>query len=205
MIRLLVVEDVRLNRSVLTTWLNLVDGFTVVGAVGRGEEVPSAVLELGPDVVLLDIGLPGVGGLAVAAELRKSFPQTKVLMLTGMDGSGYVRRAYDMGVHGYVPKTAHEDELVQAIHGVHDGKRVYSAELLMRMSDTGQNPLTAMERRVLRLRRDGLSVDDIADRLLHAKGTVRNHVTRAIAKVNGRNMIDAIRIATEHGWLDADD
>ena len=201
MIRVLVAEDQGLVRGALAALLRLQKDIEVVGEAGRGDEVVAAALAARPDVVLLDIELPGVDGLTAAAALREALPASRVVMLTTFGRIGYLRRAIDAGAVGFLLKDAPATELATAIRRVMAGERVVDPGLALTALSEGESPLTTREREVLAAAIDGATIRDIAARLFLTEGTVRNHLSVAIQKVGGRNRIEAARLAEQKGWL----
>jgi two-component system, NarL family, response regulator DesR len=201
MIRVLVAEDQGMVRGALAALLRLEKDIEVVAETGRGDEVLSAAVAARPDVVLLDIELPGVDGLTAAAALREALPASRVMMLTTFGRIGYLRRAIEAGAVGFLLKDAPATELATAIRRVMAGERVVDPALALTALSEGENPLTTREREVLAAALDGATIKDIAARLFLTEGTVRNHLSVAIQKVGGRNRIEAARLAEEKGWL----
>jgi two-component system, NarL family, response regulator DesR len=201
MIRVLVAEDQGLVRGALAALLRLQKDIEVVGEAGRGDEVVAAAVAARPDVVLLDIELPGVDGLTAAAALREALPASRVVMLTTFGRIGYLRRAIDAGAVGFLLKDAPATELATAIRRVMAGERVVDPGLALTALSEGESPLTMREREVLAAAIDGATIKDIAARLFLTEGTVRNHLSVAIQKVGGRNRIEAARLAEQKGWL----
>jgi two-component system response regulator DesR len=196
-IRVLLADDQHLVREALAALLGLEPGLEVVGQVSRGDEVPGAVARLRPDVVLLDIEMPGRDGLSTAAGLTG----VRVIILTTFGRPGYLRRAMDAGVAGYVVKDARAGELADAVRRVHAGERVFDRKLSAASLSAGANPLTSRERDVLRAATEGGTIADIARRLYLSDGTVRNYLSSAIGKLGVRNRAEAARAAESKGWL----
>ncbi|SER98386.1 response regulator transcription factor [Lentzea albida] len=197
MIRVVLAEDQAMVRGAFAQLLDLQPDVTVVATAGDGDEALAAVAEHRPDVLLTDIEMPGRTGLDVAQELRG---RTRVLIITTFARSGYLRRAMDAGVAGYVLKDAPIAELVSALRRVHAGERVVAPELAMAAWDSA-DPLTPRERELLQEVQTGASNADIAVRLNLAEGTVRNYLSTAMAKLGARNRSEAARTAKERGWL----
>ncbi|EFL08864.1 MULTISPECIES: response regulator transcription factor [Actinomycetes] len=200
-IRVALAEDQRVLREALVALLQLERDLTVVGVAERGEEAVQLAGNVKPDVLILDIGLPDVSGLTVASRVRARLPAIRILMLTSLDKPGVVREALTLGVNGFLPKGVAAAELVEAIRDVHAGKRVVSPDLVSSALAAGENPLTPRERSILQLAATGTPPPQIAGQLHLAEGTVRNYITRIIAKLSARNATDAIRIAQHYGWL----
>jgi two-component system response regulator DesR len=201
MIRVLVAEDEHLIRGALLALIGLEDDLQVVGEVDRGDAVVEAALKARPDVAVLDIGLPGVDGLTAAQMLREQLPDTHVLILTGLGHPGHLRRALEAHVGGFMRKDAPSEELADAIRRVAKGQRFLDPDLVAHALEVGVNPLTGRETDVLRAAADGGSTEDIGAALYLSPATVRNYLSNAIAKLDARNRIDAIRIARDSGWI----
>ncbi|MFC9971077.1 DNA-binding response regulator [Spirillospora sp. NPDC127200] len=201
MIRVMVAEDVRILRETLATVLGLEDDIEVVGAVERGDQVVALAERTRPDVAVLDIDLPGMDGLDAAAELRARLPACRSVVLTGLGKPGHLRRGLAAGVSAFLLKHAPTDDLIDAIRKAVAGERVVDPQLALAELERADSPLTAREADVLRLSATGAEADDIARSLSLSRGTVRNYLSSAVMKLDARNRIDAIRIATDQGWL----
>jgi two-component system, NarL family, response regulator DesR len=200
-IRVLLAEDQAMVRGALASLLRLEDDIDVVAEVGRGDEVLEAARAAAPDVALLDIGLPGIDGLAVAEALRDELPSVRVVMLTTFNRPGYLRRAMEAGAAGFLLKDAPSDELARAIRRAVRGERVVDPGLAAAALSEGPSPLTPREHDVLAAARQYATVSDIASALHLSAGTVRNYLSAAIGKTGARNRNEAIRAAEEKGWL----
>ena len=200
-IRVLLADDQHLVRGALAALLNLEEDIEVVGEVSRGDEVVAAVKATEPDVVLLDVEMPGLDGLAAAAALAGEAPAVRVAILTTFGRPGYLRRAMEAGVLGFVVKDAPAEQLAEAVRRVARGERVVDPALAASTLAGGASPLTGRERDVLVAARDGAPVADIAKRLFLSEGTVRNYLSSAIAKTGSRNRVEALRAAEDQGWL----
>lgn len=201
MIRLLLVEDQALVRGALAALLALEPDLEVVGEVGRGDEAVAAAVRLAPDVVLLDIELPGLDGLAVAEVLRDALPACRVVVVTTFGRPGYLQRALAAGAAGFLLKEAPAADLAVAIRRVMAGARVVDPALAAQAMAEGMSPLTPREREVLRAAGGGASIAELAVALHLSEGTVRNHLSAAIQKVGVENRTQAARIAEAKGWL----
>ena len=201
MIRLLLADDQALIRGALAALLATESDLQVVAEVGRGDEVVQAAVDSSPDVALLDVQMPGLDGLAAAAALRARMPRCRVWMLTTFGRPGYLRRALESGASGFCVKDAPPEHLIDAIRRVHAGLRVVDPALAVESLAVGDSPLTARECDVLTAAADGSTVADIAGRLYLSEGTVRNHLSSVIGKTGARTRADAVRIATNRGWI----
>lgn len=153
-----------------------------------------------PDVLVTDIEMPGRSGLEVAAAIQEEKIPTRVVIVTTFARSGYLRRALDAGVGGYLLKDAPAAQLADGIRRVAGGGRAIDPQLALE-SWSDADPLTDRERSVLRLAGDGLAAAEIGHRLSLSEGTVRNYLSEAIGKLGASNRIEAARIARTRGWL----
>lgn len=201
MIRVLVAEDEHLIRGALVALLELEPAIEVVAQVAAGTDILPAAVRSRPDVAVIDIDLPGMDGLSAAGLLHEQLPECRTLILTSLAQPGTMRRALSAKVGGFLVKNAPASELAQAIHKVAAGLRVIDQRLALEAWDTRSCPLTARELEVLRLCAEGKRVTDIATGLVLTRGTVRNYLTSAATKLRARNRIEAIRIASDAGWM----
>jgi len=201
-IRILLAEDQHIIREALVTLLGLAPDIEVVAAVESGDAAVATALVHRPDVAVLDVDMPGkLDGLGAAGELRTKLPECRTLILTGHGKPGHLRRALASQVDGFMLKTASPDELTAAIRNVARGERVLDPSLASTAWNLADNPLTPREVDVLRLVAEGAEPPEIAGRLFLGAGTVRNYITAIVAKLNARNRTDAVRIASEAGWV----
>ncbi|WP_269330740.1 response regulator transcription factor [Streptacidiphilus albus] len=198
--RVVLAEDQGMVLGAFASLLDLQPDITVVATATNGDKALAAVLEHRPDVLVTDIEMPGRTGLDLAAELHRAGDPTRVLIVTTFARSGYLRRAVDAGVAGYVLKDSPIGELAAALRRVHAGERVVAPELAVAAWDAA-DPLTDRERELLRAVADGATNAEIAVRLFLAEGTVRNYLSSAMAKLGARNRVEAARTAEARGWL----
>lgn len=201
MIRVMLAEDMHMVRGALVALLTLEPDIEVVAEVASGDEILPTAERVRPDVAIIDIDLPGMDGLSAASLLHERLPGCRTLILTSLGRPGTMRRALSAKVGGFLVKDAPAGELADAIRKVAAGLRVIDSQLALAAWDTPMCPLTARELEVLRLSAEGEGVVEIAARLFLTKGTVRNYLTSTATKLNARNRVDAVRIATEAGWL----
>lgn len=199
-IRVVLAEDEGMIRDAFAKLLALEPGVEVVAHVGDGEAAFEAVREHDPDVLVTDIEMPEMTGLALAEAVRDAQLRTRVLVLTTFARPGYLRRALDAEVAGYVLKAAPIDELVRAIRTIHAGGRVVAPELAVLTWDSSVT-LTDRERGVLRLVERGLPNGEIASTLHLAEGTVRNYLSDAMGKLGARTRTEAANAARDRGLL----
>ena len=201
MIRVMIAEDQAMVRGALAALLTLEGDIEIVAQVARGDEVVAAAQSAHPDVALLDIEMPGMDGLDAAAALRDREPRCRVLILTTFGRPGYLRRAMESGVVGFLLKDAPAAELAAAIRRIVAGERVVDPKLALAALSEGNNPLTERERDVLAVAASGASIAEIAAKLALSEGTVRNYLSVAIQKLHATNRVEAARIAESKGWL----
>ncbi len=200
-IRILLAEDQAMVRGALAALLHLEPDLEVVAEVSEGNQVLPAALKFNPDIALLDIEMPGGDGISAAEALHKGLPSCRVVILTTFGRSGYLRKAMESGAVGFLLKDAPAGQLAIAIRRVMSGERIVDPDLALSALSDGDNPLTARERDVLRASLEGISIADIAAQLYLSEGTVRNHLSTAIQKLNVHNRMEAARLAQERGWL----
>jgi two-component system response regulator DesR len=201
MIRVLLAEDSTILRDTLVAVLDLQDDLEVVAQVATGSEIVPAVLRTAPDVAILDIDLPGTDGLTAAAALRTDAPECRVLMLTALADPRHLKAALTAQVAGFLPKDTPAVDLIRAIRDVASGARVVDSSTALAALESDPTPLTPRETDVLRLHSEGMDPREIAADLFLSYGTVRNYLASATDKLDAKNRIHAIRIATERGWL----
>jgi len=200
-IRVMLAEDMHMVRGALVALLELEADIDVVAEVASGDDILPTALKHTPDVAVIDIDLPGIDGLTAASALHEQLPTCRTLILTSLGRPGTLRRALSARVGGFILKDAPSRELADAIRRVAAGHRVVDSNLALAAWDSAECPLTAREIDVLRLAADGAEAPEIAARLFLSTGTVRNYLSTIATKLNARNRVDAIRIATESGWL----
>ena len=201
MIRIVIAEDQALVLGALATLLGLEGDIEIIARVGDGAAALDAVREHKPDILLSDIEMPQMTGLDVAEAIAREGLAARVLIVTTFGRAGYLRRAMDAGVRGYLLKDTPADALAAAIRKVATGGRAIAPELAELAWDAPANPLTDRERDVLRLADEGRSNKEIARQLDLSPGTVRNYLSEASAKLFAASRIEAGRIAREKGWL----
>ena len=200
MIRVVVAEDQGMVLGALATLLGLEPDIEVVGRAADGTAAWALVQRERPEVLLSDIEMPGLTGLELAARIRDAGLPVRVLIVTTFGRPGYLRRALDAGVRGYLLKDQPSEELAAAVRRVAAGGRVVAPELA-EAAWGGADPLSERERAVLRLAEEGRSNKEIADALGLSPGTVRNYLHEAAGKLGADNRVEAARIARANGWL----
>jgi two-component system response regulator DesR len=200
MIRVLIAEDQSMVRGALAALLTTEGDFEITGDAPNGRLALDLVVKRLPDVLLTDIEMPELTGLELAAEIQRRHLPVKVVILTTFARAGYLRRALDAGVSGYLLKDAPASTLANAIRRIRAGARVIDPELAAE-AWTEADPLTDRERQVLRYAGEGQSGAEIAERLSLSEGTVRNYLSEAMSKLGASNRTEAARIARQRGWL----
>ncbi len=200
MIRVLLAEDQAMMRGALAALLSLEPDITVLATVANGEAAVREAHRLQPDVLVTDIEMPSLSGLDVAQRVQRFDTPCKVVILTTFARAGYLRRALDAGVAGYLIKDAPAEQLATALRTVMAGGRVIDPQLAVG-AWTEPDPLSDRERQVLRQAGEGASAAQTAAALGLSAGTVRNYLSEAIGKLGASNRVDAVRIARQKGWL----
>jgi two-component system, NarL family, response regulator DesR len=200
-IRVLLAEDQAMVRGALASLLELEPDVEVVSQVARGDEVTESALRARPDVALLDIEMPGATGLEALVQLRRELPEVRILILTTFGRPGYLRRAMESGASGFLLKDAPAHQLASAIRLAVAGERVVDPGLAATALSQGESPLTVREREVLDASRDHATIAEIAGALHLSPGTVRNHLSSVMQKLDARNRGEAAKIAEHNGWL----
>jgi two-component system response regulator DesR len=199
-IRVIIAEDQAMVRGALAALLDTESDIEIAAQAQNGTEALDLVLSHRPDVLLTDIEMPGMTGLEPAGEIQRRHLPVRIVILTTFARAGYLRRALEAGVSGYLLKDAPAATLADAIRRIRAGGRVIDPELAAE-AWTDPDPLTDRERQVLRQAADGAASADIAARLNLSEGTVRNYLSEAISKLGAANRVEAARIARQKGWL----
>jgi two-component system response regulator DesR len=200
-IRILLAEDQAMVRGALAALLALEPDMEIVAEVARGDEVVAAALAAQPDVALLDIEMPGADGLTAAADVHAKLPTCRILILTTFGRPGYLRRAMESGVVGFLLKDAPATQLAAAIRRAMAGERVVDPTLAVSALSEGVSPLTERERMVLVAASHGATIAEIAASLYLSEGTVRNYLSVAMQKLGAHNRVEAAHLAEQKGWL----
>lgn len=230
-IRILVVDDQALIRGALAMMLDLESGIEVVGQAADGLEALKTLENLASaavaadstasgagaiaatadnsatqadppvDVILADIEMPNLDGIALTEKIHATYPNIRVLVVTTFGRPGYLRRALEAGAAGFIVKDSPAKSLVDAIRKVADGRLVIDPELAAESLAAGNDPLTDRERDALREVERGGTAAQIAERLHLSPGTVRNHLSAAIQKTGTGSRVEAARLARNNGWL----
>ncbi|WP_327244262.1 response regulator transcription factor [Streptomyces sp. NBC_01320] len=207
-ITLVVVDDHPVVRDGLRGMFDSAPGFRVLGEASNGVEGVGLVARLDPDVVLMDLRMPGGGGVAAIAELTARGARSKVLVLTTYDTDSDTLPAIEAGATGYLLKDAPRDELFNAVRAAADGRTVLSPAVASRLVSrvrapgaVGHEALSAREREVLELVAKGTSNREIAAELFVSEATVKTHLTHIFAKLGAKDRAAAVATAYERGIL----
>ena len=215
MIHVIVADDQALIRGALSALIDLEDDMHVVAQAADGREAIAAVEAYTAEnsrgdqaskaastlVVIMDVEMPVMDGISAAAALKERGANARVLMVTTFGRPGYVQRALDAGAVGFVVKDAPAEQLLEAIRRTSQGLRTVDPALAVDALTKGQSPLSAREVEVLRAFEGGGTVEDVASELMLSAGTVRNYVSSAMDKTHARTRAEALKVATENGWL----
>lgn len=202
-IRVMIVDDHSVVRSGLGAFLMVVNDLELVGEASSGEEALKKAPELQPDVILMDLKMPGMGGVAAIRALRHDEPKIKIIALTSYIDDGLVQGALQAGANGYLMKNVQADELANAIRSAAVGRMALSPEASKALSESSEFPvipaedLTDRERDVLRLLMEGMSNNEIAERLIISPSTVKYHIGNIYTKLGVDSRAAAVSIAIQ--------
>ena len=202
-IRILVVDDHPVVRDGLAAMLNTQSDFEVVGEASDGEEAVRKVADSDPDVLLLDLEMPGVDGIETLQRLRERKARARAIVFTVFDTDERIVSAMKAGAKGYLLKGAPRDDVFRAVRVVNEGGSLLEPLIASRFLDSINNPdaLTARQKEVLKLIATGLLNKEIADRLYISERTVKFHVSEILAKLGAGNRTEAVAIATQRGLI----
>jgi two-component system response regulator DesR len=200
-IRILLADDEELIRTAIAALLDLEADLEVVAQAGDGRAAVDAAVAHRPDVAVVDLEMPQLDGLAVAAELAGALPSCAVVILTGHGRPPHLQRALAAGAKGFLPKGSPGGTLADVIRRVHAGARYVDPALAADALTAQPCPLTPRELDVLRVAREDTPVSVVARRVHLSQGTVRNHLAAITAKLAVAGRAEAYRTAQEQGWL----
>jgi DNA-binding NarL/FixJ family response regulator len=206
-IRVMIVDDHLMVRDGLKVFLSLYDDLEVVADAGDGEQALTVCAQLRPDVILMDVVMPGIDGPTTTARIRAEFPDVQIIALTSFAEGDLVQRAIQAGAIGYLLKDVHPDKLANAIRDAHHGRSTIDAEAAQSLVQVTSQPpapgsdLTPREREVLALLVEGKTNRDIALQLTISQATVRLHVSNILSKLGVSNRTEAATLALQHNLL----
>ena len=198
--RLLIAEDQSMLRDAMATLLLMEDSIDEVLQAKNGKEAMDILVDSSIDVAILDIEMPEATGLDVLEFIRNKDISCKVIIVTTFKRAGYFERAIKNNVDAYVLKDRSIDELMKTINNVLAGNKEYSPELMENIF-TNHNPLSNQEKILLAKVKEGLSNKEISSELFLSEGTIRNYISNILTKLNCKNRTEAVKKATEEGWI----
>jgi len=216
-VQIYLADDHLILRDGLKSILNEVDNFEVIGESGNGKIALEEIGKLKPDIAILDISMPSMTGIEITRQVRKYFPEIKILVLSQYDNEEYIEKLLGLGVHAYLLKDSASDELIKAIQEVLEGNNYLSPRITKKVisgfSRTGKTQskpgtntifdlLSAREIEILKLIAEGVSNDAIAKSLILAPTTVRTHRAKIMSKLNIHNVTDLIKYSIKAGLID---
>lgn len=200
MIRVVIAEDQAMVRGALIALLSIEEDLKIVGEAANGKELIDIAKRVQPDVCILDIEMPVMNGLDASEELLEIIPDMAIIILTTFGKSGYLQRAVNAGVKGFLLKDGPSSALASAIRIVSKGKRVIDPELAFTLF-AEKDHLTDRENELLMLASRGLSNKQIGEQLFLSEGTVRNYFSELFQKLHVKSRTEAIHIGMKNGWI----
>ncbi|PMR69806.1 UvrY/SirA/GacA family response regulator transcription factor [Halomonas heilongjiangensis] len=209
MIRVLVADDHHLVRTSIAHLLNAEEDISVVGEAADGEDAITQARALRPDIVLMDIRMPGIGGLEATRKITRGMDETRVLVLTAFLEETFAQRLLEAGAHGFISKGSQHDEMVGAIRSVFSGQRYVSPEIAQRLVlsriDSQDNPFDQLSQRELQVAMmivNCQKVADISDRLFLSPKTVNTYRYRIFEKLGVHSDVELTHLGLRHGLVD---
>lgn len=204
-IRVLLADDHAITREGTRRLLEAEGGLRVVAEAADGEEATLLTQDLKPDILLLDISMPGLNGIQVAQILRRTAPETKIVVLTGYDNEQYAQALVHLGASGYLSKTTSSQELIRALRFVHAGHTYFQPAIEETIAVTAgtlaTDQLTPRELEVLRLVAEGYRNAEIAKETLTSQRTVQYHLSNLFAKLGANSRTEVVHLARQKGWI----
>lgn len=201
MITIYLAEDQVMIAQALQTLLDLEAELKVLGVANDGQQALKDILELKPDIALLDIEMPHLNGLDVATQLRESVWSGKVIVLTTFARKEYFAKAVENEVAGYLLKDSPSVDLIQTIKTVFNGQTVYESRLVKGMFTKEECPLTKRELQILSALQTSSNTQQIAQKVYLAEGTIRNYISAILSKTGTSSRLEAVLLAKENGWI----
>jgi DNA-binding NarL/FixJ family response regulator len=202
-IRILIVDDHPVVRTGLTSMLGTQAGFEVVGAASNGEEALALITRTTPDVLLMDLRMPGMNGIDLLRAMQSYPTPPRVIVLTSFETDEDIYRAVQAGAHGYLLKSTMQQEMVAAIRAVHSGKRHIPPRIAARLAQRMSRPeLTARELEILEMLAKGLTNKQIGAVFQISGNTARNHVNSILEKLEAADRTEAVSVAVQQGIID---
>jgi len=210
-VRVLLVDDHAVVRSGLAAFLMVYDDLELVGEAGSGQEAVDVCERLLPDVVLMDLMMPGMDGATATRVIRQRHPATQVIALTSFREENLVQQVLEAGAIGYLLKNVTADELADAIRKAHKGRPTLAPEATQALIHAATQPpplghdLTAREREVLSFMVQGITNPQIAQELFVSRSTVKFHVSSILSKLSAASRTEAVALALQHGLVEHPD
>ncbi|MEG0438184.1 response regulator transcription factor [Solibacillus cecembensis] len=201
MIRVLIAEDQQMLRGALTSLLSFEPDIQVIAEVADGQKAWEVIQSEVPDVCILDIEMPFLTGLELAENIKNDNLSCKVMIVTTFARPGYLQKAMDCNVHGYLLKDEPIDYLIETIRKINNGDKVVSRDLAATLFVKELNPLNEREIAVLQLVKEGCTTNEISKKLFLTKGTIRNYLSTSIQKLHVESRQQAVNLASEKGWI----
>lgn len=213
MIKVILADDHRMFTDALSVFFNDESGVLLCGSVTDGTALLALLETVQPDVILMDINMPGMNGIEATSHIRKKFPHIKILIVTMYRTKEFIVNLYNLGVHGYLLKNTGRDELLQAVKTVCEGGTYFGAEVAETIThDTGYLrtnhfkelgvTFSKREKEIVRLLADGLSTQEVADQIFLSYYTVETHRKNLLNKLNLKNTAELVKYAAQLGLLD---
>jgi len=204
-IRILIAEDHQVVRQGFIALLKMVDGLSIVAEAANGHQALDLFRQHKPDVTLMDLRMPGMGGVETITAIRREFPDARIIVLTTFDGDEDIFRAIQAGARGYLLKGMSVDELIDAIQTVHLGRSKIPPAVAERLAERlSGNALTERETEVLKNIVGGKSNKEIAAALFISEATVKTHINNLLSKLGATDRTQAARIALQRGIVHLD-
>lgn len=203
LIKVIIVDDHPVVRNGIANMLLVFDDIELIGQAGGGSELLTLCQKAVPDVILMDMVMPGMDGLETTREVLARYPDVKIVILTTFPKGELVQRALEAGAMGFLTKDAEIDALADAIRSAHNGRRILAPEATEALIEAKVNSpamgadLSPREREILSLIVEGLSNQEIADQLIISPATVKNHVSACMSKLGTTNRVQAAVLAVE--------
>ena len=208
-IKILIADDHEILASGMSSILSAKEELSIVGTVSNGKEVLDFLAKNPVDVVIMDLNMPVLNGIEATEEIKKKFPETKILILSMFDREGYIQNALDVGVDGYVLKNVSETEILSAVKRLMEGKTYFSQDVMAQMAmnmrvygeSEGGVKLTETERKILQLLSEGDTSGEISDKLDLSPNTITSYRKLLLQKFEAKNVSHMVKMAYEKGYL----
>jgi len=207
-IRVLVVDDHPVVRDGLRLFLTVTEQFSYLGEAENGEQALQMCAETAPDVVLMDLKMPGMNGIEATRQIRSRFPKIKVIALTSFEDKALIQQAILAGAQGYLLKNSSMEDLSNAIEAAYAGRSALAPEIMFTLASAGAvdeplgGDLTEREREILKLMAEGMTNAAIGVKLYISEATARFHVSNILSKLAAANRTEAVRYAIKHRLID---